>query len=386
MREGIEGVTDLQQAIAGRLYRVESYIDRLKRRLWLAAGRSQQPVIVPYRSYGHGSRLLVMGRVLQARNVTAGLAEDNVWHNLLNTYRRLESDEIPGARILASYGDMSAEAESDEEGYFRIWLQDVAAAAGWQDVELHLLAGAMEDEAPVQARAHVLVPEQGARFGVISDIDDTVMLSHATELIRMARLTFLGNARTRLPFPGVAAFYRALQRSISAQPANPIFYVSSSPWNLYDLLEEFFALQHIPSGPMFLRDWGVTAQEFLPTNHSDHKLQAIESLFNFYQALPFILIGDSGQQDPEIYAEVVRRHAGRVLAVYIRDVSEAAARDDAVRALAQEVNEAGSTLILAENTLAMARHAVERGWIEDVALNEIAGEVQSNLADDEPVV
>src|SRR5690606_38757835 len=143
---------------------------------------------------------------------------------------------------------------------------------------------------------------------------------------------------------------------------NPIAYVSSSPWNLYDLIVDFFDLQEIPPGPMFLRDWGITREELLPTEHSKHKLDAIETLFEFYDNLPFILIGDSGQQDPEIYAEVVHRYPERVLAVYVRDVSADRKRDEAISALSEEVIESGGALILAEDTLHMAQHAADSGW------------------------
>jgi phosphatidate phosphatase APP1 len=88
-----------------------------------------------------------------------------------------------------------------------------------------------------------------------SGIDDTVIRTDTTIMVRMFRATFLENARTRLPFPGVAALNRALQRGADGTTLNPLFYVSSSPWNMYDNLEEFLAIQHIPAGPLLLRAW-----------------------------------------------------------------------------------------------------------------------------------
>lgn len=380
-------MSNLHQTIASEIERIESQFDRLKERLWRAAGHSPRPVIVPYRSFGNQTRMVVMGRVLEEKGITTGLAEDRVWQNLLNTYRRLESDEIANAGVEASLGGAIAEGVTDEEGYFRLWLEGVSVpeVKAWHEVDLRLKGRDWNSGGgTVRATAQVLTPISTARFGVISDIDDTVMQSHATELIRMAKLTFLGNASTRLPFPGVAAFYRALCEGSGAQ--NPLFYVSSSPWNLYDLIVDFFELQEIPSGPMFLRDWGISREEFLPTSHSGHKLDAIGQLFDFYEALPFILIGDSGQQDPEIYADVVQRYPERVLAVYIRDVSDGVERDEAVLELAEEVKRAGSTLILAENTTIMAQHAAMNGWIKTSALDDIHAEAEKDIEDDEPVL
>lgn len=368
-------MSDWQRTVIGAVERVERRLDRLKRRL----GSIGDVTIVPYRSYGSVDRLLIRGRVLSNGNVPKGKEDDSVWQNLLNTYRRVESDEVVGARIRASSGDAFADAVSDEEGYFRVWLPAAGAwpAGDWSHVSLQLCQPfvAPGDDRP--AGAEVLVPAQDAHFGVISDIDDTVIKTYATELFRMARLILLGNARTRLPFPGVAAFYRALHAGRGVK--NPIFYVSSSPWNLYDLLVDFLELQDIPPGPMFLRDWGISRDEMLPTSHTGHKLKAIEELFAFYAQRSFILIGDSGQHDPEIYAEIVRRYGKRVLAVYIRDVSPDDKRDDEVIALAREVSLAGSTLVLAGDTMAMAQHAAKNEWIEPTAIDEIARECHDSM-------
>ena len=178
-----------------------------------------------------------------------------------------------------------------------------------------------------------------------------------------------------MPAPGSRS--RALQGGTGAEVENPLFYLSSSPWNLYDLLHEFFRLQDIPIAPTFLRDWGLTPEELLPTEHREYKLEVLKSLLNFYEDLPFILIGDSGQEDPEIYHEIVHEYPGRIMAVYIRDVSPDE-RDEAVQTLAREVEAAASTLILAEDTLAMARHAAAQGWIAPDMVDHVRDAVEQN--------
>lgn len=370
-----------QRSLAGAIESVERRMDHLKQRL----GSPSDIVIVPYRSYGSDDRLLVRGRVLSNGAIPRAGVEDSVWRNLLNTYRRIESDEVIGACIRASYDSASVESLSDEEGYFRIWLEgdEVWASGGWVHVAVQLCQPLEKVSATHATNAEVFVPSKGAQFGVISDIDDTVIQTYATEYLRMALLTLLGNARTRLPFPGVASFYRALCNGHDTQ--NPIFYVSSSPWNLYDLLVDFFELQAVPRGPIFLRDWGISRDELLPTEHAEHKLGVIGELFDFYPHLSFILIGDSGQHDPEIYAEIVRRYRRRVLAVYIRDVSADEKRDGDVLALSSEIREVGSSLILACDTMAMAQHAAEHGWIAPGALDRIAREIEVTEVDAEVI-
>jgi phosphatidate phosphatase APP1 len=223
--------------------------------------------------------------------------------------------------------------------------------------------------------APILLPPSSAAFGVISDMDDTVLQSRVTNFLRAARLLLLENARTRLPFPGVAAFYRALVAGSDGGAGNPIFYVSSSPWNIYDVIADFLEAQEIPAGPLLLRDWDLRG---MGGRHHRHKSQHIAEILETYPELPFVLVGDSGQEDPEIYSAIVREHPGRILAIYIRDVSKDPVRIAAIGALAEQVREGGTPLVLADDTLAAARHAAEHGWIREDALGDVGEEKRAD--------
>ena len=362
---------------------VEHLFDAARTRLRQRFRTGDDFCVVPYRGFGTPHKLYLRGRAIEDPSLTLAGDNDSLWANIVNMYRRFESDELPGARVRARLAGAEQEVVANQEGYFEVWLDPARPLAGgklWHDLDLELVSPRREGHGPSQATGSVLIPPPNARFGIISDIDDTVVRTEATDLLRMARNTFLHNARTRLPFEGVAALYRALHQGAPGEFVNPIFYVSSSPWNLYDLLDEFFALQGIPAGPIFLRDWGVSRQQAGRSRHHTHKLAAIRQLLDFYPDLPFILIGDSGQHDPEIYAEVVDAYPRRILAVYIRNVSREPKRIDAIRALAQHVVSAGSVLMLADDTLAMAQHALEQGWIASEALPEIRGEKAADAA------
>jgi len=188
----------------------------------------------------------------------------------------------------------------------------------------------------------------------------------------------LGNARTRLPFPGVAAFYRALRNGASGDEKNPIFYVSSSPWNIYDVITEFMDIQKIPKGPLVLRDWDINLSALSGARHFDHKGVAIRNVMGLYPSMKFILIGDTSQHDPEIYRQIVGEFPERVSCIYIRDVNKNAERKASVAKLASECLNAGSTLVLAEDTLGAAKHAVEQGWIREESLPDIHEEKKAD--------
>lgn len=372
----------------------ETQFDRLKYKLGQRLGGDNPLIIQMYPGFGTPEKLYLKGRVLEDQHITPANDNDSIWENLVNMYRRFESDEVPFARLRVRFQDAEKEVQANEEGIFEAWLEPthpLPAGQLWHTAELELIEPVREGSAPTRAEARILVPPPGSQFGVISDIDDTVVQTDATHVLKMARTVFLGNARTRLPFKGVAAFYRALLRGAHREGTgvneiNPLFYVSSSPWNIFDLLTDFFNLQNIPLGPLlFLRDWGISRTELLPTGHRSHKLTAIRNIMHTYPDLPFILIGDSGQEDPEIYAEVVSLFPGRILAIYIRNVSHDLKRPDAIRELAKQVAEAGSTLILADDTIPMAEHAAEMGWISPEELPEIRAEKKADEAPPSPV-
>jgi phosphatidate phosphatase APP1 len=344
-------------------------------------GTSGARQVIPYRGFGRASEVFVSGRVLSNPPPGPIDAADAWWRNLAAMFRHLESDEVPGARLRLTLAQTERHAITDEEGFYRAWLapaRPLPDTGMWHVVDVEVIEPLHPDAVRVTTSGLVLVPPPTARFGVISDLDDTVIRTDATRLLPMLRRTLLQNARTRLPFAGVAEFYGGLNLGDDGSEANPVFYVSSSPWNLYPVLTEFLEFQTIPLGPLMLRDWGFSDRGVLPPGHGEHKLGAIRQILDCYPALPFILIGDSGQEDPEIYRDVVHQYRGRIHAVYIRNVTSDPARARAIGELAEEVRSVGSELLLSDDTLAAARHAAERGWVGERTISRVAEVVSSS--------
>jgi phosphatidate phosphatase APP1 len=341
--------------------------------------------VLCYRGYGNATHAQVFGRAQEHRGVGPSSADDGTLENLFNTYRRADSNPLRLAEVAVEYVKHTKIVKADDEGFFNAQVELLAPITtddAWSDYAVDLLAPARPGMDRPRGKGEIRVPQQSARFGVISDIDDTVIQSHVSNFLQAARTVMLGNARTRLPFPGVAGFYQALEEGASGKEMNPIFYVSSSPWNIYDVITEFMDHQKIPRGPVLLRDWDIGIGALASTRHFDHKGVAIRNIMTMYPDLPFILIGDTSQHDPEIYRRIVEEFPNRVQAIYIRDVTRNEARSHAVQKLAEEVLAAKSTLVLAEDTLGAAKHAVEQGWISADALERVREEKRADTGQD----
>ena len=314
--------------------------------------RGDDPLqIITYRSYGTLNRLYVKGRVLKEKAINKASEKDSVWKNLVAMYKRFESDEVPHARLKINFQNELLNVATDDEGYFVANLFTTTPLNWenmWYEVDVELVEIPIPRLSPSKATAYVLVPPVDAEYGIISDIDDTIVKTTATNLLAMARNTFLHNAHTRLPFAGVSEFYKSLQLGRNGKRNNPFFYVSSSPWNLYDLLVDFLDINDIPEGPLLLRDFGLDANKE-SADHMGHKFKEIKNILLAYPHLNFVLIGDSGQEDPKIYREIVKTFPGRILAIYIRDV-QLADREKIAIQISSELADEKVEMIVVDNS------------------------------------
>ncbi|MHA7130031.1 App1 family protein [Algoriphagus namhaensis] len=315
--------------------------------LWFSIklGFIREIIIVPFNGFGNSSEIYLVGRVLKNNRVTKSNPEDSVWSNVKKMIRRFRTVIIPGARVQASIAGQDYLVETNEEGYFEFTIKgdfQLQEEQFWLSVQLTLVDQILRNQKEVTARAKVFIPSKNAQFGVISDIDDTIIPTGATRLVEMLKTTFAKNAYSRIPFPGISQLYSDLQRGASGRDNNPFFYVSSSPWNLFDFLWELLDIHQIPFGPLMLRDIGLSRSELISGSHRAHKMQQIRHIIRVSDPLPFLLIGDSGQEDPEIYLQIVREFPSRILMVFIRDVDDS--RLDYVSTITQEMAKLGVDL------------------------------------------
>ncbi len=326
-----------------------------------SAGRPA--LAIPFRGFGAHDKIWLQGRVLRDRRIVVS-PHDSIWRNLVNNYKRFGSHKIPGALLDVRIGDNQFHLVTDNKGYFQyhgplanpITLQQ----GGWVECSIHLL-GTLGEVFDYQCKGEILLPGN-ASFGIISDIDDTIIKTGLTSLLKLKAvyLTLARNAFGRQAFQTVPDFYRALQAGPGGASQNPIFYVSNGPWNLYDLLKDFIELNNLPKGPILLRDFGLSRRRLLapPANH---KPESITRIIQTFPHLPFVLIGDSGERDTDIYLDIARRFPGRILGIFIRDV-EIPGRVMRIRRLIEEA-QGEIVMHIIKNYREAARFAQELGLI-----------------------
>jgi phosphatidate phosphatase APP1 len=289
----------LKPTLARLIHPIEKFADRF------SMPHSDAPLIQGYIGYDTPDYIVFRGRILTAERRNAPKPTQNRCMNFRQMLALFATDEVAEVRIAAG----GVEALSDEEGYFTLLLPRPNGRELWWEVEAHL-----PDHPPVKAVLAAQITAPDAQFGIISDIDDTVLETGAYSLARNLWTSLTGNALTRHVFPDSVQLIRTLHAD-----RNPVFFVSSSPWNMFQFLQSIFARFDLPRAPMFLRDLGLSETQFITGTHGDHKGASIDAILSANPTLPFVLVGDTGQHDAHVYLDAHRRHPGRIARVLLRE-------------------------------------------------------------------
>ena len=288
----------IKQALHAVAWRTEKVIDHIR------GQRDTRRIIEPYIGYATPDHLVVRGRVLTSVRRNKPKPNQSRWTNFKQMFALFLTDEVANAEVSSS----NVAARSDEEGYFTLLLSR-DDRTGWIDVEVTVFGEHTTTLCPV------MIASDEADFGVISDIDDTMLQTGAYSLLRNLWTSLTGNIATRRIFPDALSF----MSDLSAGGRNPVYYVSSSPWNLHHFLVTIFDKAGLVRGPKFLRDLGLSKTQFITGTHGDHKGNSIDTLLAANPDLPFVLVGDTGQHDAFVYHDAIKRHPDRIKAVVLRE-------------------------------------------------------------------
>lgn len=287
---------------------------------WLS-GRGWTVRIEPYVGYGSAGWVRVLARAVLAAPAVpddelpgAGTPThegDDRPVRAVRGWRSFATAQVPGAHVEIEVDGRTHRVVADRGGYVDA-VVPAELEPGWHDVTVRSTGGASQV-------VPVLVIDPTTPYGLVSDIDDTIMVTRLPRPLIAAWNSFVRHENAREPVPGMAALYRAL---LAERPDMPVLYLSTGAWNAAPTLGRFIRRHRYPVGPLLLTDWGPTNTGWFRSGQ-EHKNQALRRLVSDLPTMRWVLVGDDGQHDPEIYARVVREHPELVHAVVIRQLTGA---------------------------------------------------------------
>ena len=293
-------------AVASRPHRAARFEDSFHhlRERW-GRRRGLVPAVIPFTGYGSTDWVRVLCRI-QLGHKGASTRRPLVGRR---GWRSFTGIHVANALVTVQAGESTREVRADRGGVVDIRV-DVALTPGWHDILI-----SVEGSKPVVAPVFIVSPT--ATFGLISDIDDTVMVTALPRPFLAAWNTFVLNEHARRPVPGMAVLYERLGRG---HKGAPVIYLSTGAWNAAPTLNRFLERNLYPQGPLLLTDWGPTHDRWFRSGR-EHKLSSLRRLAEEFPTLKWLLVGDDGQHDEAIYGDFARAHPENVAGVAIRQLS-----------------------------------------------------------------
>ena len=296
--------TTTPQSRIHRLARLEDWF--IAQRARISAGTGHVPTVIGFRGFGSTEQVRILARLLfvhpdpstrKVRKVVRG-------------WRAFTSVPVANHKVKVSIAGRSFTVSSDRGGVIDAVL-DVTLEPGWHDIEM------LATEDGGWTHTEVLVIDPGAKVGIVSDIDDTVMVTYLPRLFLAGWNTFVLDENARRPVPGMPVL---LNKIAGHYRDAPTVYLSTGPWNVAPTLERFLSRHMYPKGPLLLTDWGATPERAFRSGR-EHKSSSLERLAHDFPDIKWVLVGDDGQHDETIYGNFARDFPQHVLAVAIRRLS-----------------------------------------------------------------
>lgn len=270
-----------------------------------ARARGLTPIVAAFPGYGGEDWVRILGRVLIVPPFPKGTDSDA----RVRGWRSFLSIPIGFAQVSVTIGDVTHEVVSDRGGVIDRVVK-ATLEPGWQTAKM-----TVEGSEPAEARVFIVGSDVG--FGLVSDVDDTVMVTALPRPLIAAWNSFVVDEHARLPVPGMAVFMERIARE---HAGSPVIYLSTGAWNIAPTLSRFLSRHLFPPGAILLTDWGPTHDRWFRSG-MDHKLSNLRRLAREFPQISWLLVGDDGQHDDTIYTRFASEHPENVRAVAIRRLS-----------------------------------------------------------------
>ncbi len=296
--------------------RLDDWVHQRRERRALARGRL--PGVIPYIGYGSTEWVRVLGRVLylppsappnqngddEFRPLVAQVSRVRGW-------RSFTSVHVPHHPVeILIDGHPVTEVAADRGGVIDHEVP-VSLTPGWHTVTLRAHGTTVGSAAPV------FIIDPKVRFGLLSDVDDTILNTALPRPLVAAWNSFVVDEHARTSTPGMPVLYDHL---LAQHPGAPVVYLSTGAWNVAPALSRFLQRNLYPMGSLLLTDWGPTTDRWFRSG-KEHKLRELKRLAEQFPKIKWVLVGDDGQHDEYLYQKFATKHPENVAAVAIRQLS-----------------------------------------------------------------
>ncbi len=314
-----------------------------------------------YSTYGTEDEVKVRGRVLENKELKPVKSTDSKFRNFVRNFKLFESDEEKNVSVNINLNGKTIKTKTDKEGFFEVKTKDFGhLPLGLNTVQVTLSGEQKKFIANPAIGKISIQPKEDRTFGIVSDIDDTIQKTEVTDKENMLNNILFKNAQTQKKIPGMAELFQALDKANDGKLDGDVTYVSGSPVNLSPRIEGFLQYNNFPEGTLELKNLGVEPGSDPLTKQIEYKLGRIRKLFDTYPDKKFILFGDSGEKDPEVYRQLSKEYPGRIISVYINNVTN----DDKTASRYEG-------MLLTNNTSEAAADLFEKGMISSQDLQTV---------------
>ena len=277
-----------------------------------------KPILKLYRGYANDEELIVMGHVFKPTKTKDYAFEKKKFEHASSIIRLFRLKTHANADVYLEHNNTTIHTKTLIDGYFKFCIPvDQNVGHGWIDYEVSILHG----NTKIVAKESFIRPKK-ENLGIISDIDDTFLVSYTENPLKKLYHLLFRNVNSRKVFEDVVPHYKALSNSgrTNSEEQNAFFYVSSSEWNLYRFIVKFTEIHKLPKAVLLLKDITPSLTDFLGTGRGshNHKFEKIKHILEFYPNLKYVLLGDDSQHDPFLYEAICKIFPVTVKAVYIR--------------------------------------------------------------------
>jgi phosphatidate phosphatase APP1 len=333
-----------------------------------------EPVLIVYPGYANDTHLIVMGHLFKKKPRRWFPSSAYWWKNVLTMISIFRTEGVANAKIRLNFNRIKVFTNTDSKGFFRFEVRhELPLDIGYHQFMVSWILDSGSANIPVHdnVTGKLIKPsEQG--LAIITDVDDTLIISHSRSLARKMFTLLTQTPQQRLIFADTVRHYTSLNQSFEKFSEGISFfaYLSSSEWNLYPFILEFCNINRLPKGVFLLRTLKTNLSDFLRTgrgNHA-HKLRKIAKLIRFYQNKSFVLLGDDNQKDPEIYGRIANLYPDRIACIYIRNARRK--KRKSISKLLTGLSDSGIPSFYYRHSAEAIAHSVKIGLIDKTALNK----------------